>query len=445
MRFNARGISAVFLYLAAAISAVTSVLAADTPALKVTPFGAPIYPSVLSMYWLDVSFNPRYLDQQALSAALQRAASNGNWNCTDVNNYSVGITAGKNLKIAAMVLNSGSGSCEEFMGKLISFRLLIPGMRYGSVDAKVTVKILNIKDSNGQPLTIASEPTQVTWKASFVKVSVQSIANEKLNDKTIDQKGVTQAGLKGTFFLGNSANNRGGFYLATKDLFSTNERDIKSLFLGGLGYQYAISRTWYSPLKLEGEMQGNQVATNLSSVASLSMETALPWGWTGQLTGNEYLGHPLSPEFVLGFPYTHRINQVVGAKASPLPADDFAMNPALAFGNGTILHKLCHVSSGGAGADKASAQSGFCAGWDAEVGLWYLPLETTSKGSQRVEGYWDYSFLIPLSNFANIPFVALDSQSQQMQFCIKYEDSVSAANNYARDKKWSFGVELTKK
>jgi hypothetical protein len=121
------------------------------------------------------------------------------------------------------------------------------------------------------------------------------------------------------------------------------------------------------------------------------------------------------------------------------------MNPALAFGNGTILHKLCHVSSKGGEAGTASAQSGFCAGWDANVGLYYLPLETTSKGSQRVEGYWDYSFLIPLSNFANIPYVALESQSQQMQFRIKYEDSVSAANNYARDKKWSFGVELTKK
>jgi len=443
MRLNARGIWAVLLYVAAVLSAATSVLAADTAALKVTPFGAPIYPSVLSMYWLDVAFNPAYLDQQALSAALQRAARDDNWNCTDVKNYRVEITAGKNLNVAAMVLNGGGGSCEAFMGKLISFRLLIPGMRYGSVDAKVTVKILNIKDSHGQPLTIASEPTQVTWKASFVTVSVQSITNEKLNDKTIDQKGVTQASLKGTYFLGNSENNRGGFYLSTKDLFSTNERDIKSAFLGGFGYQYAISRTWYSPLKLEGQMQGNQVATNLSSVAVLSVETALPWGWTGQLTGNEYVGHPLSPEFVLGFPYTHRINQVVGAKASPLPVDDFAVNPALAFDNGTILHRLCHVSSKGAAA--ASSQSGFCAGWEANVGLWYLPLETTSKGSQRVEGYWDYSFLIPLSNFANIPFVALDSQSQQMQFCIKYEDSVSAANNYARDKKWSFGVELTKK
>ena len=70
MKSIASGISRIVLFTMTAISA-TNLLAADTPALMVTPFGAPVYPSVLSMYWLDVAFNPAILDPLSLSAALR--------------------------------------------------------------------------------------------------------------------------------------------------------------------------------------------------------------------------------------------------------------------------------------------------------------------------------------------------------------------------------------
>ena len=442
MRLSLRKLAAASVLLVVSMSIATVAFADDPPAFVVKPFSTTVYPSELTLYWLDVLPNPAFLGQQALLQQFKNAAEDPNrrWNCADPKNYSVTAAGGKSLRVEAVVLNDPIGGCARFIQYLVGFRLLIP---YSTVDSKVTVKILNMTDGAGQSLTIASGPVQVTWRPTILTASLQSVPNENLNNKTIDQKGVEQASLKGTFFPRKTGNDRGGLYVDTNDLFSTNERDTKSAFLGGLGYQIAISKTWYSPLKFEGQMQGNQVATNLSSVLLAGVETALPWGWTGQLTGNEYVGHPLSPEFVLGLPYTHRINQVVAANAKPLPVDDFAVNPALAFGNGTILHKLCLHSS--STSDTPTTQSGFCMGWEADLGLWYLPLQKTSKGSQRAEGYWDYSFLIPLSNFAKIPLVALDTQSQQMQLRIEYADSVSAANNYARSKKWTFGVELTKK
>jgi hypothetical protein len=93
----------------------------------------------------------------------------------------------------------------------------------------------------------------------------------------------------------------------------------------------------------------------------------------------------------------------------------------------------------------ASGSNQFCLGFEADFGLYYLPLDLTSKGNQRVEGYGDFSFLVPLTDF-QWPFVpqALSKQALQTQFRIKYADAVSATNNYARTKKWSFGVELIK-
>jgi hypothetical protein len=260
---------------------------------------------------------------------------------------------------------------------------------------------------------------------------------------------VEQAGLSGTFPLPELATERGGLYLDTKNLFSTNERDTKSAFEGGIGYQYGLSKTWYSPVMIEQEVQGNQVATNLSTVSSLSVTTELPWAWAASGTRDWYVRLPRSPSFALNFPYTHRFNQVVSGSAKPLPVDDFALNPALAFDGGQILKRLCKSvpapGDGKSSVDKGLIDKGLCLNWEADLGLWYLPLEDTSKGSQRAEGSWDYSFLVPLSNFAHIPYVKEDTQSAQMQIRIKYEDSISPANNYARSKKWVFGVEMMKK
>jgi hypothetical protein len=63
----------------------------------------------------------------------------------------------------------------------------------------------------------------------------------------------------------------------SKDLFSTNERDTQSAFEAGLGYQVGLSSRWYAPLKFEEQVQGNQVATNLSAVTNTQLTTSLPF------------------------------------------------------------------------------------------------------------------------------------------------------------------------
>jgi hypothetical protein len=164
---------------------------------------------------------------------------------------------------------------------------------------------------------------------------------------------------------------------------------------------------------------------------------------------NRFISIPYSPELNLSATYTHRVNQVVKTGKSPLQTDDFATVPSMAFAHNSILPKVCTWYQSyliGKGAPKPAAGSNqFCLNFEADFGLYYLPRDLTSNGNQRVEGYGDFSFLIPLTDF-QLPFVpqALSKQTLTSQFRIKYADSVSAANNYARTKKWSFGVEVIK-
>jgi hypothetical protein len=74
-----------------------------------------------------------------------------------------------------------------------------------------------------------------------------------------------------------------------------------------------------------------------------------------------------------------------------------------------------------------------------------LPLDKTKSGSQQVEGYGDVSILIPLSNlnFEKFKLVEKDSLLNS-QLRVKYSDSVNPANNYARSRQWTFGIEVMK-
>jgi hypothetical protein len=82
-----------------------------------------------------------------------------------------------------------------------------------------------------------------------------------------------------------------------------------------------------------------------------------------------------------------------------------------------------------------------------DLGLWYLPLNHTIAGSQRVDGYGDISILVPLSDFSlaskQLTYVT-KGDSTKFQLRIKYADSVNAANNYARTRQWTFGLEALK-
>ena len=67
--------------------------------------------------------------------------------------------------------------------------------------------------------------------------------------------------------------------------------------------------------------------------------------------------------------------------------------------------------------------------------------------SKRAEGYGDISILIPLSDFSvaskELTYVTAKDPTK-FQVRIKYADSVNAANNYARTKQWTFGIEALK-
>jgi hypothetical protein len=367
------------------------------------------------------------------------------WNCNDPSNFTITLN-GKPLSGAAAAHfkiyysdNQGSKNCSDIYKRdqFPDFSIYIFENRYANLHGTMVLKFQNLSNPN---LHMESAPINVNWNPSVFTLSAQTVLNENLNNSTVDKKGVEQANISGTLPISSASYSRGGMYLDTKDLFSTNERDTKSAFEGGAGVQIGLDSSGFVPLKFEGQVQGNQVATNLSSVALADLH--FDAGFLKIVSSDFFLRQPLAPTFDLNLPYTHRFNQVVASKSKPRLADDFGVNPSLAFTGGEILHHWCRAKP--TGATPGKPQNRICLGWEADVGLWYLPLDETSKGTQRVEGYWDYSFLIPLTDFANIPFTTLDPQTLKTQLRIKYEDSVSPANNYARSKKWSFAFELVK-
>jgi len=325
----------------------------------------------------------------------------------------------------------------------------------GSISS-VEMKNLKYNDTNGTDVkelkgdATAGDPSpDITWKETVVTVSAQTVNNEKLTDKTIYKNTVYQIPVSSTLPI--FSRSVGGLFVETKDLFSTNERDSKSAFMGGLGYQVGLDPWWTIPLKIEQQVTGNQVATNLSAVTSAQVSATLPW--TSRLTpgipsaadpfpkGNTakaslyWSAMDTAPSVTVAFPYTHRINQVVAPKSSPLPVDDFAVNPSIALTNERLLEFP---------AKESSKPPPFTTQWEANWGMYYLPLEKTSKGTQRAEGTGDVSILIPLSNFQIFRGMTLDpkTQTNQMQLRIKWQDSVNATNNYVRTKGWTFGLEL---
>jgi hypothetical protein len=395
--------------------------------------------------FLQVRLKEHFTDESVRSqveAAMAKEVANG-WNCNDPENFAItldgkplagSVTA--HLKIY-YAQNPGPRNCRDLYTSkgFPVFSIYIFENKYANLHGSMVLKFKNLSDPT---LDIESAPIDVNWNPSVFTLGAQTILNENLNNSTIDKSGVEQGNITGTFPIPQASAGWGGLYLDTKDIFSTNERDKKSAFEGGAGVQIALDKRGFAPLKFEGQAQGNQVATNLSSVVLADLQ--LDAGFLKIAAANFPLRQPIAPTFELGLPYTHRYNQVVAAGAAPLPIDDFAVNPSLAFTGGEILHQWCKPASSGG----TIPGNRVCLGWEADLGLWYLPLEKTSKGSERAEGYWDYSFLVPLTNFANIPFTTLDPQNLKTQLRIKYEDSVSPANNYARTKKWSFAFELIK-
>jgi hypothetical protein len=417
--------------------------AASDDALTVVGSAGKQGQAIATSYWLDVSFsNP---GNASLRREMHDAVVAG-WNCTAPENYLVTVEGSPTpLPVDHIdVSNTKDNNCLQAfedsnhfpkLPAVLQVKLTSAGQKL--VHGKVTVHIQNLP--KGSELQGTSKDA-ISWTPNIIMLSVQSVLNENLTNKTVAKDGVYQFGVTGSYPL--KSYSWGGILLDSKNLFSTNERDAKSAFSGGGGVQVGLSRGWYIPLKFEQQMQGNQVATNLSAVSLLEVSSLVP-GWKAVIdldrrTIGAVVSAPNDPLFKLDFPYTHRINQLVAAKASPLPENDFAVNPSFTFSNGHLLGDLCNQNT------KGTSGFNLCLNWEADAGLYYLPLENTARGSQRVEGYWDSSLLVPFSKLPAFAGIKLDPQSQQMQLRIKYGDTVNPANNYARSKKWSFGLELVK-
>jgi hypothetical protein len=411
-----------------------------------------VYPSYRLMATIEVSLHPGTFDAQgnSLESHLTTGVSNG-WRCDDVNNYTVEskVGAGKThrVNIAAVWLNL---KCDKdhpqspptvtlVLGEMVDLR--------ATYTVTVSVDSVTAVASGLKFAAAAPSPTVPPTGPRVFSFNAAAVSNEPLTNGAYKSLQQFTAAYADPSFV--QFGQQSSIYLNSNNLFSTNERDQKSSFAVAVGYQHGLFSGFYLPFKIEQSVTGNQVATSLSAVTTASLSAELPWSGTGKVLNNNFISVPVSPELSLNFPYTHRFNQVVKSGGTPLETNDFSIVPAAAFAHNRFLPGVCHkyqswlVGLGTPAATKGSDQ--FCLGFEADFGLYYLPRDLTSKGNQRVEGYGDFSFLVPLTDF-QFPFIpdALSAQALQTQLRIKYEDSVSATNNYARTKKWSFGVELIK-
>jgi hypothetical protein len=261
-------------------------------------------------------------------------------------------------------------------------------------------------------------------------------------------------------------------YAKTTDLLSTDGKDSKSALALTGGLQRGVFPGWYSPISLEQTLQGNQTAKNLSTVTSLNFNTLPPWRWSSGGLNNHVISAPLPPEPTIANLYTHRFEQLVTKKTPQLAVNDYSLNGSFAWDtisfpftcrllfwekstktptpaiNGSGLDSTNpKIPPVAAPATLAAPASTNCLGAEIDLGGWYLPLDLTTRGTQKFEGYGDVSILIPLSDFsvASSELLAVTkTDPTKFQVRIKWTDAVNAANGYARTRGWTFGLEAIK-
>jgi hypothetical protein len=180
---------------------------------------------------------------------------------------------------------------------------------------------------------------------------------------------------------------------------------------------------------------------------------------------------PLPFEPSLAIQYTHRFEQLVTAKTPKLADNDFSVNGSLSWDTISFPFacKILYWQKPGSkpsptntGVDPKNGSpvavvttpaalpvpsATNCLGAEIDLGGWYLPLDHTTKGTQKAEGYGDISILIPLSDFSvasNELLYVTKTDPTKFQIRIKWTDAVNAANNYARTRAWTFGIEAMK-
>jgi hypothetical protein len=219
-------------------------------------------------------------------------------------------------------------------------------------------------------------------------------------------------------------------YLSTDNLISTDEKDNKSKLDGKLGVERSITGVWYLPVHVETEVQGDQVASNLSFLLGSGIKTVLPWAATKSALYNGEFQIPLSPTFNFEIQYERRINQDAASKLK-FPGQ-----------NGMRLHE-----------QNSWNPIRLLPGWlndrapwlELNGQAWYLPLEQdkTGKGHPRLEGAGDVSLLIPT---AVIPFVTYlqGNTGAHTRIRLKYSAGADETSGFKHSHQFTAGIELAK-
>ena len=395
------------------------------------------YPSMEPVTLIDVS-----LDRPVgIRDAIRDAITHG-WDCAKTSSYKVSVVDGKtsrNVPIAS--LDPGLTICTTNNVRLGAVQLVL---RSGITDKDMyQVTLQNLPNST---IIIQSAATKGPSGSTVTLVATpQSAPAETLINKKTRDTGQLNLSFSDTDLFRNLPFD---LYVKSTDLFSTDRKDSKSAFLGTIGVQHGLFGSWYSPGHIEVGMQGNQIASNLAGVVNAGVTTLFPW--KGSHLVNWVIQVPLPPDLTINAQYTHRINQDPDTTKKPLARNDFSLNPSIAW-TSISLPWTCKVFNW-LNRDKSkplapTTQYVYCAGLEMDLGMWYLPLDLTSRGSQRVEGYGDISILIPLSSLAFgkgvLPYLTSGDYTKS-RIRVKYADSVNAANNYVRSKTWTYGIEITK-
>jgi hypothetical protein len=433
------------------------------PVLTVKEQSVVRYPSLEPMDTILVYFaDPKQPLAYPVFDAVNQAVNNDHWDCLSPDFYQVQIVDSpprnpprkvgiRDIAAAGLDMRTGKpfSGCDG-AGDPGSISLILSS-RVGSKD-KLQVTIYHDKEHKNVLAQSDGTLTLSSSKQFTSSGTMQSQPGEALtNGKSRDVGQMTLALADTDLFRGSPLN----FYAKSTDLFSTDERDSKSAFLATFGAQRDLVTRVYSPVQLEERIQGNQVATNLSAVTSLSVSLLMPWSRSAPVFNNSAISAPLAPQLALAGLYTHRIHQLVTAKSPLLSVDDFSLNPTFSVSSITVpatckvfawLGKMGQpkppAPAPGAPAAPAPSPSPYCVGSTIDLGAWYLPLDLTTAKTQRFEGYGDASILLPLAGFGMFsrlfPYMT-SSDPVKTQIQIKYSDSVNAANNYARSRGWSFG------
>jgi hypothetical protein len=434
------GIYAICLRTATAQEAVPSGAAAAAPTINVLSYTE--YPSMLPVTAIRVHFGLAIHDVVDSAIAAK-------WDCAKTTSYTVAIGGTKtHIAIANLRLEGGAGGATACSVGLVAQPDVILVLKDNTLNTndKLTVSLANLP-AGLAATSSAAVAVPKSLNSVAITITPQAAPGEALTDgakRDVGQLNIafTAPEIAPKFALG-------AVYLNSADTFSTDERDSKSAFAATIGFKRGLTSRWYTPFSVQETMQGNQDATSLSAVTALALSSIMPWSWNRRVLYNGAMQAPNPPEFTLNASYTRRIEQSV-TKATPLLAvNDFSLNPSATFTPIYLLPATCtwlqkKLSKAGAA---ASTSRQYCLALQTDLGMWYLPLDTTKSGSQRAEGYGDISILIPLSD---IPFVSksisnlITGNTSNNQLSIKYSDSVNPANNYARTKQWTYGFAVIK-